>query len=467
MTAVTSPQRAESHSQHVLQQALSFCRRHKQPFALLAIDLQELKTLQAEIGEHYIAPLFAQFCQQLNNRKRCEDILVTTRSNQVVFLALPGTHADGADIAAGRLLDWLNQHEFRIDEFRVTLNVRIAVHVHSGADNEGTGRLVNDTLKLLRQPAERGQRILSPQAQRQQSQQAQAQEDTQQNEANQPQALSDALLAQARKDGLLNTLTPFINALDESARLELVDAAEEPAPTRQVAALRARLVDAVAALSGARIRHHLLVRPDASMGSQVVLRFASGAPALLLSTRGRGMVALLTTAIDRDWSDLPLQPGYLPLLQEVAATLAGRSGKSRQAAIEPGGVAVLARHKEAERLVVHRTAGERPGARVREIGGAEQGGRAWQVDGLLEPGRYIAREEGKGGRWSERSILVVPPAVESDLTQLAERTLLPPDEPMAAAATRPKVPGWSFALVGLLLLLLVEGGILMRSGAPA
>ena len=221
MTAVTNPQRAESHSQSVLQQALSFCRRHKQPLALLAIDLQELKTLQAEIGEHYIAPLFGQFCQQLNNRKRCEDILVTTRSNQVVFLALPGTHADGADITAGRLLDWLNHHEFRIDEFRVTLNVRIAVHVHSGADNEGTGRLVNDTLKLLRQPADRGQRILSPQAQKQQSQQGQG--DIQQDESSQPQALIDALLAQARKDGLLDTLTPFINALDESACLELVD----------------------------------------------------------------------------------------------------------------------------------------------------------------------------------------------------------------------------------------------------
>ncbi|KZY35146.1 hypothetical protein A3754_01130 [Alcanivorax sp. HI0083] len=223
MTAVTNPQRAESHSQHVLQQALSFCRRHKQPLALLAIDLQELKTLQAEIGEHHIAPLLGQFCEHLNSRKRCEDILITARSNQVVFLALPGTNADGADIAAARLLDWLDHHEFKVDDFRVTLNVRIAVHVHSGADNEGTGRLVNDTLKLLRQPAERGQRILSPQAQKQQSQQAQTQDDTQQNEANPPQALSDALLAQARKDGLLDTLTPFINALDESARLELVD----------------------------------------------------------------------------------------------------------------------------------------------------------------------------------------------------------------------------------------------------
>lgn len=223
MTAVTNPQRAESHSQHVLQQALSFCRRHKQPLALLAIDLQELKTLQAEIGEHHIAPLLGQFCEHLNSRKRCEDILITARSNQVVFLALPGTNADGADIAAARLLDWLDHHEFKVDDFRVTLNVRIAVHVHSGADNEGTGRLVNDTLKLLRQPAERGQRILSPQAQKQQSQQAQTQDDTQQNEANPPQALSDTLLAQARKDGLLDTLTPFINALDESARLELVD----------------------------------------------------------------------------------------------------------------------------------------------------------------------------------------------------------------------------------------------------
>ena len=254
---------------------------------------------------------------------------------------------------------------------------------------------------------------------------------------------------------------------DTRGRLELVDALEEPAPTREVAALRSRLVDAVAALSGARIRHHLLVRPDAHLGSQIVLRFASGAPALLLASHGKGMVALLTTAIDRDWSDLPLQPGYLPLLQELAATLAGRSGESRQAAIEPGGVAVLARHKEAERLVVHRADGERPGARVREIAGAQQEGRAWQVDGLLQPGRYIAREEGKGGRWSERSILVVPPAAESDLKRLTERTLNPPDESTTAAATRPKVPGWSFALFGLLLLLLVEGTLLMRSNAPA
>ena len=222
MTAVTSPQRAESHSQHVLQQALSFCRRHKQPLALLAIDLQELKTLRAEIGEHYISPLLGQFCEQLHNRKRCEDILITTRSNQVVFLALPGTNADGADLAAERLLDWLNHHEFKLDEFRVTLNVRIAVHVHSGADNEGTGRLVNDTLKLLRQPAERGQRILSPQAQKQRSRQSQPPNKTQEDERNQRQALSDALLTLVRQDGLLDTLAPIINALDESARLELV-----------------------------------------------------------------------------------------------------------------------------------------------------------------------------------------------------------------------------------------------------
>ncbi len=254
---------------------------------------------------------------------------------------------------------------------------------------------------------------------------------------------------------------------DARTRLELVDPAEDPAPTRQVAALRSRLVDAVEALAGARIRHHLLVRPSATLGSHVVLRTSNGAPTLLMAARGAGLVALLTTAIDRDWSDLPLQPGYLPLLQEVAAALAGRTGEGRQAAIEPGAVAVLARHKEAERLVVQRAADEQADAPVREIGASEQGGRSWQVDGLLVPGRYLAREEGKGGRWSERSILVVPPAAESELKRLDERVLLPPEPETPAQPTRPKVPGWSFALVGLLALLIIEGALLVRSGAPA
>ena len=38
---------------------------------------------------------------------------------------------------------------------------------------------------------------------------------------------------------------------------------------------------------------------------------------------GRGRVLLLTTTVDREWTDLPIRPGFLPLVQEAARFLAG------------------------------------------------------------------------------------------------------------------------------------------------
>lgn len=233
-----------------------------------------------------------------------------------------------------------------------------------------------------------------------------------------------------------------------------------------VTELRARLAESMPGLGQARIAQHLQVRPSASLAGRTVLALDSGAPILLLTARGRGQIALLTTAIDRDWSDLPLQPGYLPLLQELVATLAGRPGHGQRAAIEPAGVAVLTRHEEAERLEVRRADGDQAGELVRALLGTAHRGRSWQVDGLLAPGRYLARELGKGGRWSERSILVVPPESESSMAVLPEQHLVGPAS-SSAPKVHPKVPGWSYALIGLMLLLVVEGALLVRSSAPA
>ena len=252
---------------------------------------------------------------------------------------------------------------------------------------------------------------------------------------------------------------------DVRARLELVSASADDRVEQAVAELRGSLAGSMAALGAARDGHPLLVQPDSALAGQTILRLASGAPILLLAARGRGQVALLTTAIDRDWSDLPLQPGYLPLLQEVVASLAGRAGHGHRAAIEPADVAVLTRHEEAERLVVQRDDEAHRGEVVDELLASGPGGRSWQVGGLLEPGRYLARELGKGGRWSERSILVVPPAAESALEAMAVPQLAAV-ESASSSKSRPKVPGWSYALIGLLLLLVVEGALLVRSSAP-
>jgi hypothetical protein len=81
-------------------------------------------------------------------------------------------------------------------------------------------------------------------------------------------------------------------------------------------------------LLGARTRKLYLVEPDPTREADVLLAFASGSPAVVTGTRGRGRVALLTTTIDRDWTDLPLRPGFVPLVQRLVAWLGAESATS-------------------------------------------------------------------------------------------------------------------------------------------
>lgn len=74
-------------------------------------------------------------------------------------------------------------------------------------------------------------------------------------------------------------------------------------------------------LLGTRTRRIFLLEPDPTRAAEVALSFTSGAPALVSRPHGRGRVALLTTSIDRDWSDLPLRPGFVPLAERVLTWL--------------------------------------------------------------------------------------------------------------------------------------------------
>ena len=44
---------------------------------------------------------------------------------------------------------------------------------------------------------------------------------------------------------------------------------------------------------------------------------------------GKGRVMLLSTTVDREWTDLPIRAGFLPLVQEAARRLAGASERER------------------------------------------------------------------------------------------------------------------------------------------
>jgi hypothetical protein len=76
-------------------------------------------------------------------------------------------------------------------------------------------------------------------------------------------------------------------------------------------------------LRSARFYRLMLLSPLPDTASRrTLLRFENGAPALVEAEIGSGRVLLLTSTVDRDWTDLPIRPGFLPLMQQAARYLA-------------------------------------------------------------------------------------------------------------------------------------------------
>lgn len=82
----------------------------------------------------------------------------------------------------------------------------------------------------------------------------------------------------------------------------------------------------------APVRHYLTFDPDATRPKTILASFSDQAPAIVEVPYGKGRVLLFTSTISREWNDIPIQPGFLPLMQELSrSTVGGRedSGGSR------------------------------------------------------------------------------------------------------------------------------------------
>jgi hypothetical protein len=64
-------------------------------------------------------------------------------------------------------------------------------------------------------------------------------------------------------------------------------------------------------------------------GSDVIMRFDSGDPALLERTVGKGRILLFASSLDTRWNDLPMKVSYLPLMQEIVRYLSHRGDRKR------------------------------------------------------------------------------------------------------------------------------------------
>jgi hypothetical protein len=217
-------------------------------------------------------------------------------------------------------------------------------------------------------------------------------------------------------------------------------------------------------LLSARFFKYMLVDPVRDTGVRnVILRYESGAPALIEREVGKGRVMLLTTTVDREWTDLPIRAGFLPLMREVARALVGASDEDDAATLLVGEPRLLSVAGDVQTLEI-----TRPDGSV-WIGKREQAGAAQSLAflGTDQIGLYRVRAAGPDGtfvRQPTQDFAVNLDPRESNSTRLAADKRPDRIAVSSAGAKPPKhrVELWHGLAAALILLLLAESILSLR-----
>ncbi len=204
----------------------------------------------------------------------------------------------------------------------------------------------------------------------------------------------------------------------------------------------------------------------------VLARYDDGAPALLEGTAGSGRVLVLTSALDNLWTDLPLQPVFLPLAHRMvlhAARYVDRPPAylvGEVATVGPdllGGTdAVVVESPSGRRLRREVTAGPvsfpLDEAGFHEVREARSGGRL-----LAVVAANVAPEESELAPFDADDLTVAAGARDS-----AAAAVDPLAAGLATAVERERVQGIWWYLLGVVVLLLAgETMLANRAGGPA
>ncbi len=231
-------------------------------------------------------------------------------------------------------------------------------------------------------------------------------------------------------------------------------------------------------------QYYLLEPVPESADRSVILRFETGAPALVERVFPRagapainartaapggdhGRVMLLATSIDREWTDLPIRPGFLPLIVEATRRLAGAPSSDTSGAILVGATRTVGLPGDRLRLEISKPDGgvwvyrRRPRDPAPTVSFAETD----------EPGFYGVRAAGADNTMAdlaEENFAVNLDPRESDTRRLpaAQR---PGQDPHSASGDAPKQkdPLWHGLAMLIVFLVLFESVISLRGrGRP-
>ncbi len=154
---------------------------------------------------------------------------------------------------------------------------------------------------------------------------------------------------------------------------------------------------------------------DNQDGAIVMARLETGDPLIVERRCGAGVVVQVATACDADWSTLPMQPAFLPLVQQLVTTMASQVMPSRN--IETGEplVAVLPADAAGLPLALASPDGTRHTVRAVTRGTSS----VVQFDRTAQPGVYtLTSPDGEAIHFVART-----PRSESDLRRLTPEEL--------------------------------------------
>jgi len=214
--------------------------------------------------------------------------------------------------------------------------------------------------------------------------------------------------------------------------------------------------DGPTGLEETRVYSHLLVEPDAALDRSVIADLEGGAPLLLERRSGRGSALLLTTTLDRDWTDLPIRPGFLPFVQRSVRYLSSRLGERSAPGVFVGQKVDLEVSPGMRRFLV-----VDPGGNEKSYATGDLVGRSKiAFDATTVPGSYrVFAELPEQGGLAELSALEF--AVESDPRESALARVVVPNriEPSAkggSLAVEGRFPIWPYLLVAAAIFIFLE-----------
>ncbi len=85
--------------------------------------------------------------------------------------------------------------------------------------------------------------------------------------------------------------------------------------------------EALSGLLSTQTAAYLLLQPGAQKDMSVLAEYSDGQPALIEHRAGRGRLVLMTSSIDRDLTDLPIRPAFVPLMRQLVLHLGNALAK--------------------------------------------------------------------------------------------------------------------------------------------